>query len=173
MIPDMTDHRAAPVEPSDINTFLPDCGQVRQGDLQWFPLAVARAVSASLAEVTDASPLCKLTHRNAVTWKTGNSGFREIHSLRRKVCVLFASCLMLFWSQFENAWWVLGFLFLRFFWTYCRFSFGNICWEDLNMRRLFNSHHCNATVEILWVSSLSKHGLWQTENTQINRKNNK
>lgn len=34
MIPDMTDHRAAPVEPSDINTFLPDCGQVRKGDLQ-------------------------------------------------------------------------------------------------------------------------------------------
>ncbi len=34
MIPDMTAHRAALVEPSDINTFLPDCGQVRQGDLQ-------------------------------------------------------------------------------------------------------------------------------------------
>lgn len=75
MIPDMTDHRAALVEPSDINTFLPDCGQVRQGDLQWFPLAVALAVSAPLAEVTDASPLSKLTRRNAVKWKTGNSGF--------------------------------------------------------------------------------------------------
>lgn len=34
MIPDMSDHTAAPVELSDINTFLPDCGQVRQGDLQ-------------------------------------------------------------------------------------------------------------------------------------------
>lgn len=34
MIPDMTDHRAALVEPPDINTFMPDCGQVRQGDLQ-------------------------------------------------------------------------------------------------------------------------------------------
>lgn len=30
MIPDMTDHGAAPLELSDINTFLPGCGQVRQ-----------------------------------------------------------------------------------------------------------------------------------------------
>lgn len=75
MIPDMTDHRAALVEPSDINTFLPGCGQVRQGDLQWFPLAVAPAVSAPLTEVTDSSPQSELTRRNAATWKTGNSGF--------------------------------------------------------------------------------------------------
>lgn len=34
MILDRTDHRRAPVELTDINTFLPDCGQVRQGDLQ-------------------------------------------------------------------------------------------------------------------------------------------
>lgn len=34
MIPDMTDHGAVPLELSDINTFLPDCGQVRQGDLR-------------------------------------------------------------------------------------------------------------------------------------------
>lgn len=48
MIPDMSDHTAAPVELSDINTFLPDCGQVRQGDLQWFPLAIALLVSPVL-----------------------------------------------------------------------------------------------------------------------------
>lgn len=30
MTPDMTDHGAAPLELSDINTFLPGCGQVRQ-----------------------------------------------------------------------------------------------------------------------------------------------
>lgn len=35
MIPEMTDHRAALVEMSDSNTFLPDYGQVRQErDLQ-------------------------------------------------------------------------------------------------------------------------------------------
>lgn len=35
MISDMTDHRAAPLELSDINTFLPGCGQVRWGGHWW------------------------------------------------------------------------------------------------------------------------------------------
>lgn len=33
------------------------------------------SVSALLAEVTDTRPQCQLTHRNAITWKTGNSGY--------------------------------------------------------------------------------------------------
>lgn len=103
MIPDMTDHRAALVEPSDINTFLPDCGQVRQGDLQWFPLAVAPAVSALLAGVTDASPLSKF--RNAGTWKTGNSGFSVLFC---KLIYVYVSCtaLILKTHAYKNDVWL-------------------------------------------------------------------
>lgn len=76
MIPDMTDHGAALVEPSDINTFLPDCGQVRRGDLQWFPLAGRGSGWICSADWSCWHwPAVQVRHRNAATWKTGNSGF--------------------------------------------------------------------------------------------------
>lgn len=67
MIPDMTDHGAAPLELSDINTFLPGCGQVRQaGGAGWGFAMISPGcglVSARTAGVTDTSRQRQLTRR--------------------------------------------------------------------------------------------------------------
>lgn len=65
------------------------------------------SVSALLAEVTDTSPQCQLTNRNAITWKTGNSGcsasfFFFFKSFSQMEPLCHVSCTDLFLSPFNE-----------------------------------------------------------------------